>query len=90
MLQITPQMRILVALEAVDGRNYAPPNNMRSRTVPTCRNRLSASIGQRITRYRLGRSMASNLSGGRNRPRRKVGEDSAAIASSFSVGSARR
>ena len=66
MLQITPQMRIRVALEAVDGRNYAPPNNMRRRTVPTCRNRLSASIGQRITRYRLGRSMASNLSGGRN------------------------
>jgi hypothetical protein len=30
MLQITPQMRILVAIEAVDGRNYAPPNNMRS------------------------------------------------------------
>jgi hypothetical protein len=31
MLHITPQMRILVALEAVDGRNYALPNNMRSR-----------------------------------------------------------
>jgi hypothetical protein len=30
MLQITPQMRILVALEAVDGRNYAPSINMRS------------------------------------------------------------
>jgi hypothetical protein len=29
-LQITPQMRILVALEAVDGRNYALSNNMRS------------------------------------------------------------
>ena len=30
MIQITPQMRILVALEAVDGRNYAPSINMRS------------------------------------------------------------
>jgi hypothetical protein len=30
MLQITPQMHILVALEAVDGRNYAPSMNMRS------------------------------------------------------------
>jgi hypothetical protein len=28
MLQITPQVRILVAIEAVDGRNYALPNNM--------------------------------------------------------------
>jgi hypothetical protein len=30
MLQITPQMRILVAVEAVDGRKYAPSMNMRS------------------------------------------------------------
>jgi hypothetical protein len=30
MIQITPQMRILVALEAVDGRKYAPSINMRS------------------------------------------------------------
>jgi hypothetical protein len=40
--------------------------------------------------YNLGRSMASNLSGGRNRPRRKVGGTKDAIASSFSVGSALR
>ena len=24
MIQITPQMRVLVAIEPVDGRNYAP------------------------------------------------------------------
>jgi hypothetical protein len=29
-IQITPQMRILVAIEAVDGRKYAPSINMRS------------------------------------------------------------
>lgn len=29
-IQITPQMRILVAIEAVDGRKYAPSTNMRS------------------------------------------------------------
>jgi hypothetical protein len=27
-IQITPQMRILVAVEAVDGRNYAPSTNV--------------------------------------------------------------
>jgi hypothetical protein len=30
MIQITPQMRILVAVEPVDGRKYAPSINMRS------------------------------------------------------------
>jgi hypothetical protein len=30
MLQITPQMRILVAVEAVDFRKYAPSIDMRS------------------------------------------------------------
>lgn len=30
MIQITPQMRILVAVEAVDGRKYAPFIDMRS------------------------------------------------------------
>jgi hypothetical protein len=30
MIQITPQMRIRVAVEAVDGRKYAPSINMRS------------------------------------------------------------
>ncbi len=30
MIQITPQMRVLVAIEPVDGRNYAPSLDMRS------------------------------------------------------------
>ena len=30
MIQITPQMRILVAVEAVDGRKYAPSMDMQS------------------------------------------------------------
>jgi hypothetical protein len=29
-IQITPQMRILVAIETVDGRKYAPSIDMRS------------------------------------------------------------
>ena len=37
MLQITPQMRILVAVEAVDFRKYAPSIDMRSRAVRTRR-----------------------------------------------------
>jgi len=30
MIQITAQMRVLVAIEPVDGRKYAPSTNMRS------------------------------------------------------------
>jgi hypothetical protein len=30
MIDITAQMRVLVAIEAVDGRNYAPSMNMRT------------------------------------------------------------
>ena len=30
MIQITPQMRVLVAIEPVDGRKYAPSIDMRS------------------------------------------------------------
>jgi hypothetical protein len=30
MIQITAQMRVLVAIEPVDGRNYAPSIDMRS------------------------------------------------------------
>ena len=30
MIQITPQMRVLVAIEPVDGRNYAPSPVTRS------------------------------------------------------------
>ena len=35
MIQITPQMRILVAVESVDFRKYAPSMNMRSLVVQT-------------------------------------------------------
>jgi hypothetical protein len=34
MIQITAQMRVLVAIEAVDGRKYAPSINMRSSANP--------------------------------------------------------
>ena len=30
MIQIIAQMRVLVAIESVDGRKYAPSTNMRS------------------------------------------------------------
>ena len=91
MIQITPQMRILVAIEAVDGRKYAPSIDMRSGAVPTPQNRpFARSRTAHKGTYCLGRSMASNLSGGRKRPRRKVGGTKDAMASSFSVGSALR
>jgi hypothetical protein len=35
MIQITPQMRVLVAIEPVDGRKYAPSIDMRSRALRT-------------------------------------------------------
>jgi hypothetical protein len=55
------------------------------------RNGRLRGIGRRITgTYCLGRSIASNLSGGRKRPRRSVGGTKGAMASSFSVGSALR
>ena len=91
MIQITPQMRILVAIEAVDGRKYAPSIDMRSRAGADPQNRpLARPRTAHNGRYCLGRSMASNLSGGRKRPRRKVGGTKDAMASSFSVGSALR
>jgi hypothetical protein len=64
---------------------------MRGRAVPTRQIGLVRGPGRRINRcYGLGRSMASNLSGGRKRPRRKFGGTNDAMASSFSVGSALR
>jgi hypothetical protein len=32
MIQLTAQMRVLAAIEPVDGRKYAPSTNMRSST----------------------------------------------------------
>jgi hypothetical protein len=34
MIQITPQLRILVAVEAIDARKYAPSIDMRSSANP--------------------------------------------------------
>jgi hypothetical protein len=89
MIQITPQMRILVAVESVDFRKYAPSMVMRSCGVATLQNWPFCKVRTAHNgRYFLGRSMASNLSGGRKRPRRKVGGTKEAMASSFSAGSA--
>jgi hypothetical protein len=90
MIQITPQMRILVAVDPVDDRKHAPSIDMRSCAVPTHKIGHARGLGRCITRYGLGRGIASNLSGGRKRPRRKVGGTKEAMASSFSVESALR
>jgi hypothetical protein len=66
LIQITPQLRILVAIDVIDGRKYAPSIVMRSRIALTHKPGRLRSPGRRITGgYGLGRSMASNLSGGR-------------------------
>jgi hypothetical protein len=49
MIQITAQMRVLVAIEAVDGRKYAPSIDMRSRAVRTRRIGPLRGPGRRIT-----------------------------------------
>ena len=49
MIQITAQMRVLVAIEPVDGRKYAPSIDMRSRAVRTPRISLLRDPGRRIT-----------------------------------------
>ena len=38
MIHITAQMRVLVAIEPVDGRNYAPSIDMRSGSVASLQN----------------------------------------------------
>src|SRR5712664_4112623 len=49
MIQIAAQIRILVAVEAIDGRKYAPSIDMRSRTVRTRRIDHLRDLGRRIT-----------------------------------------
>jgi hypothetical protein len=49
MIQITAQMRVLVAIEPVDGRKYAPSIDMRSRSVRTHKIGHSREPGRRIT-----------------------------------------
>jgi len=67
MIHITAQMRVLVAIEAVDGRKYAPSINMRSERSRVAKSGRSTGFERRITcPYPLDRIRASNLSGGRN------------------------
>ena len=56
MIQITAQMRVLVAIEPVDGRKYAPSIDMQSRFKTDSEDSISASsetivphVGLRIT-----------------------------------------
>ena len=49
MIQITAQMRVLVAIEAVDGRNYAPSIDMRSCAQPSHTDGRLRILGRRIT-----------------------------------------
>jgi len=51
MLQITPQMRILVAVEAVDFRKYAPSMNMRSFLAGGLQDSSSASLRAIVAVY---------------------------------------
>ena len=49
MIQITAQMRVLVAIEPVDGRKYAPSIDMRSLRVPARKTGHLRDPGRRIT-----------------------------------------
>ena len=49
MIHITAQMRVLVAIEAVDGRKYAPSINMRSERWPVAKSGRSTGFERRIT-----------------------------------------
>jgi hypothetical protein len=48
MIQITAQMRVLVAIEPVDGRKYAPSTNMRSRSPRSCERQSLLCQNQRV------------------------------------------
>jgi hypothetical protein len=49
LIQITPQIRILVAVEPIDARKYAPSTNMRSKAVPARKTDHFSGLGRRIT-----------------------------------------
>ena len=70
MIQITPQMRVLVAIEPVDGRKYAPSIDMRSFSKPGLRDSSSASPETIVlaggTRHNVVFRMAAT-NGGRER-----------------------
>jgi hypothetical protein len=44
LIQITPQLRILVAIDAIDGRKYAPSTIMRSKELRTRKNQSPGRI----------------------------------------------
>jgi hypothetical protein len=52
LIQITPQLRILVAIEAIDGRKYAPSIDMRS-LLKTEHARLIGKLSSRRARRRI-------------------------------------
>ncbi len=54
MIQIAAQVRILVAVEAIDGRKYAPSTNMRSRAVLPVQIAACEASERRITGLRFG------------------------------------
>jgi hypothetical protein len=53
LIQITPQMRILVAVESIDGRKYAPSIDMRSCAEPSHTDGRLRVLGRRITSVTL-------------------------------------
>ena len=53
MIHITAQMRVLVAIEAVDGRNYAPSTVLRSRAAESAKPAILRGFGRRITVLQL-------------------------------------
>ena len=91
MIQVAPQMRILVAIEPADFRNYAGQLVMLSQDTiyAWIVARHGVSLGIMLV-LQDERSIARSLSGGLKRPRRRDGATLAFNVASFSVGSARR
>ena len=61
MIQLTAQMRVLVAIEPVDGRKYVPSTNMRSRAVLPVQMAACEASGRRITGLRFGAEHGQQL-----------------------------
>ncbi len=70
LIQVAPQVRILVAVEAVDGRKYAPSIDMRSFSKPGLRDSSSATAGTIVLAGRTPHNVAFRMAasnGGRER-----------------------
>jgi hypothetical protein len=70
LIQVAPQVRILVAVEAVDGRKYALSINMRSSPKPGLRGAWPASSETIVLACRTPHNVASRMAartGGRER-----------------------